>query len=86
MRDAIYLVPFYDVILPIDHVSLTLNGATSFFRVKNVRNTCKRLHYSHTVGEISSVQRRKRPGGLLIYSLFYFIVFFYFFYFFFFFW
>ena len=39
-----YLAPFYDVILPIDHVSLTLDDVTSFLLVLNVRNTCKRLH------------------------------------------
>ena len=48
--------PFYDVILPIDHVSLTLDGLTSFSCVINVRNTCKRLSYSQPVGGISSVQ------------------------------
>ena len=54
-----YLAPFYDVILPIDHVSLTLNGVTSFLCVINVRNTCKRLRYSQTFEGISSVQWRK---------------------------
>ena len=52
-----YLVLFYDVILPID--SLTLEGVTSFFHVINVRNTCKRLRYSQTFGGIASVQWRK---------------------------
>ena len=42
------LAPFYDVILPIDYVSLTLDGVTSFLRVTNVRNTCKGLRYSQT--------------------------------------
>ena len=47
---------FYDVILPIDHVSLTLDGVTSFLCNINVRNTCKRLRYSQNFGGISSVQ------------------------------
>ena len=34
-----YLAPFYDVILPIDHISLTLDGVTSFLRVINVSDT-----------------------------------------------
>ena len=54
-----YLALFNDVILPNDHVSLTLDGVTSFLRVINVRNTCKRLRYSQTVGGISSVQWQK---------------------------
>ena len=48
MRD----VPFYDVILPIDHVSLTFDGVTSFLRVINVKETFKRLRYSKTFGGI----------------------------------
>ena len=47
---------FYDVILPIDHVSLTLDCVKSFSCVINIRNTCKRLSYTQTVGGISSVQ------------------------------
>ena len=47
MRDAI-LAKYFDVILPIDHVSLTLDGVTSFLRIINVRNTCKCLCYSQT--------------------------------------
>ena len=43
-----YLALFYDVILPLDHV-------TSFLRVMNVKNTCKRLRYSHSSGWISSL-------------------------------
>ena len=31
---------FYDVILPIAHVSLMLDDVTSFLRVINIRNTC----------------------------------------------
>ena len=46
-----YLVPFYDVIFPIGHVSLTLDGVTSYYRVINVRNTCKHLRYSQTFGD-----------------------------------
>ena len=36
------LAPFYDVILSIDHVSLTC-VLWSFLYVINVKNTCKRL-------------------------------------------
>ena len=46
------MAPFYDVILPIDHISLSLDGVTSFLRVINVINACKRLHYSQTFGGI----------------------------------
>ena len=49
----------YDVILPIDHISLTLDGVTSFLNVINVRNISKLLCYSQTSGRISSVQWRK---------------------------
>ena len=52
-----YLAP--DVILPIDHISLTLDGVMSFLRLINVRNLCKRLHYGQTCGGISSVHWRK---------------------------
>ena len=45
-------VPFYDVIFLIDHVSLTFDGVTSFLRIINVKNTCKRLRYSETFGGI----------------------------------
>ena len=34
---------FGDIIHPIEHVSLTLNGVASLLRVINVRNTCKPL-------------------------------------------
>ena len=54
-----YFALFYDVILSIDIVSLTLDGVTSFSCIINIRNTCKRLSYSQTVGGISSVQRQK---------------------------
>ena len=54
-----YLAPFYDIILSIDHVSLTLDRVTSFLHVINIRNKCKRLRYSQTLGTISSVQWRK---------------------------
>ena len=50
---------FLCVIIPIDHISLTLDGVTSFLLVENVRNTCKRLRYSQLFGWISSVQWRK---------------------------
>ena len=35
---------------PIDHVSLTLDGVTSFFRVINIGNIYKHLRYSQTFG------------------------------------
>ena len=54
-----YLALFNDVILPIEHVSLTLDSVTSLLPVINVRNTCKRLRYNQTIGGISSVQWRK---------------------------
>ena len=45
-----------DVSYPISHVTLTLDGVTSFQRVKNVTNICIHLRYSQTFGGISSVQ------------------------------
>ena len=42
----------FDVILPIEHVSLTLDCVTSLPFI-NVRNTCKRLRYCQTFGGIS---------------------------------
>ena len=39
-------------------VSLTLDVVTSFLRVINVRNTCKRLRYSQIFGGFSSVKWR----------------------------
>ena len=60
MRDIKhYLAPFYGVILPIDHVSLKLDGVMSFLCIINIRNTSTRLRYSQTFGRISSVQWRK---------------------------
>ena len=53
------MLPFYDVILPIDHISLTLDGVTSFLCVIIVINACKRLRYRQTFGGISSVQWQK---------------------------
>ena len=43
-----YLAPFYDVIRPIDHVSLTLDCVTSFLCVINIRNirSSSYLHFS----------------------------------------
>ena len=58
-----YSAPYYDVILPIDHIALTLDGVTTFLRVINVRNTCKRLRYNQTFGGISSVQWRTESEG-----------------------
>ena len=53
-----YLVPFYDVILSVNHVSLTLDGVASFLCIINVRNICKCLRYSQTFGAVSSVRWR----------------------------
>ena len=50
-----YLAPFYDVILPINQVSLMFDSVTSFLCIINVRNACKCLHYSQTFGGNSSV-------------------------------
>ena len=51
------LVPsFYDVILPIVHVSLTLDAVTTFLRIMNLKNICKRLGYSQNYLRDSSVQ------------------------------
>ena len=58
MRDAIWR-RFMTSSFP---STLTLDGVTSFLRVINVRNTCKRLRYSQTFGGISSVQWRKING------------------------
>ena len=41
-----YLAPFYDVVHPINHVTLTLDGVTLILRVINVRNTCKHLRFN----------------------------------------
>ena len=35
---------------------MALDGVTSFLRLKDVTNTCKRRRHSPTIGEISSVQ------------------------------
>ena len=50
---------FMTIILPIVLVSLTLDGVTSFLRIKNVRNICSHLRFSQLFGEIYSVQWRK---------------------------
>ena len=68
-----HLATFYDVILPIDHVSLKLDGVTSFLCVINIRNTCKRLRYSQTFGGISSMQWLK-VGRIWRIQLLFFIV------------
>ena len=38
---------------------MTLDGVTSFLRLKNVTNTCKRMRRSLSIGGSSSVQWRK---------------------------
>ena len=38
---------------------IVLDGITSFLRLKDVINTCTRMQYSSTIGEISSVQWQK---------------------------
>ena len=38
---------------------MTLDGVTSFLRVKDVTNTCKRMRRSLSIGGSSSVQWRK---------------------------
>ena len=53
------ITAFYDAILPIVLVCLTLDDVTSFLRIANVRNTCRCLGHSQTFGGVSSVQWRK---------------------------
>ena len=36
--------------------AMALDGVTSFLRLKDVTNTCKRMQHSPTIGRISSVQ------------------------------
>ena len=38
---------------------MALDGVTSFLRLKDVTNTCKRMRRGLSIGGISSVQRRK---------------------------
>ena len=38
---------------------MVLDGVTSFLRLKDVTNTCKRMRHSPTIGGNSSVQWRK---------------------------
>ena len=38
---------------------MALDGITSFLRLKNVTNTCKRMRRGLSIGGSSSVQRRK---------------------------
>ena len=38
---------------------MALDGVTSFLRLKDVTNTCKRMRRGLSIGESSSVQRRK---------------------------
>ena len=37
---------------------MTLDGVTSFLRLKDVTNTCKRMRRGLSIGRSSSVQRR----------------------------
>ena len=37
---------------------MALDGATSFFRLKDVTNTCKRMRHGLSIGGSSSVQSR----------------------------
>ena len=51
------LPSFYDIILFIVHVSLTLNSVTSFLHITNVRNPCKHLLQSKIfVGVLSAME------------------------------
>ena len=74
------LPPFYDIILPMNHVFLTLDGVTTFLRIINLRNTCKRLRYSQAFGEISSVQQcngrqlEESEGFFFFFFFFFFII------------
>ena len=54
-----YLVPFYDVILPVNHVSLMLDGVMSFLHVITIKNTHKCLCYSQTFGGFLQYNGRK---------------------------
>ena len=38
---------------------MSLDGVTSFLRLKDVTNTCKRMRRDLSIGGSSSVQRRK---------------------------
>ena len=40
-------------------LSMTLDGVTSFLRLKDVTNTCKLMRRSLSIGKSSSVQWRK---------------------------
>ena len=44
-----FFAPFgrhFDFLVTSIFISMTLDGVTSFSRIENVRNTCKRLYYS----------------------------------------
>ena len=47
--------------LPLSHCTpvMVLDGETSFLRLKEVTNTCKRMRHSPPIGGNSSVQWRK---------------------------
>ena len=49
---------------------MTLDGVTPFLCLKDVRNTCKRMQHSPTIGGISSVQWRKVGSSLNVFSSF----------------
>ena len=42
---------------------MALDGVTSFLRLKDVTNTCKRMRRGLSIGGSSSVQRRKVGGA-----------------------
>ena len=49
-----------DVIFLLENdVFMALDGVTSFLRLKDVTNTCKRMRRGLRIGGSSSVQRRK---------------------------
>ena len=43
---------------------MALDGVTSFFRLKDVTNTCKRMRRGLSIGGRFSVQRRKVESSL----------------------
>ena len=43
---------------------MALDGVTSFLRLKDVTNTCKRMRRGLSIGGSSSVQRRKVASNL----------------------
>ena len=49
---------FYDVILPSDHVSLTLDGVTSFLRIINKKHTYTLVTVKHLAGFLKCSGRK----------------------------